>query len=366
MEKSNKPKHQHFIPKSYLKNFSIERDKKYFIETLDLNNGSISEKSINDICVKKNLYTITNLTQNDKYYFEKFYAKNVDNKFPETYNLLTNPSIKTINKAQKFKIIYTILSFYFRTPKFVNSYNKITDDIINESIKHSTKNGIVKFCLYDKEYEFSISETENVKKKFRNQNKTIFLYSHLKFWKEFVSYKINCGISVYNIVDDMDLITSDNPIIIENINSNNSGFNLYDPSNIIQFPLDKKNYLYVFPNSESSDPFHIYRGERDKMFAITSNFLIQSNADKWILGFPNSLNKHLQNQKIYNEETTENLKILEDSKNKAQKFKELIDIMNSHGFFSQIFVDKVKEFRKFEYMSEDIEFKKTIYELVLC
>jgi hypothetical protein len=53
----NKPRHQHFIPKSYLKNFFIEKDKNYFVEAKLKTEESPRSNLIyiNVICVNRNL-----------------------------------------------------------------------------------------------------------------------------------------------------------------------------------------------------------------------------------------------------------------------------------------------------------------------
>ena len=116
-------KHQHFIPRSYLRNFAEERNDKFFIDAKFLQSGTIKNNiSVNDICVDKNIYTIPNAAD-DKYKLEKFYAENVDSAFPEVHRLLTNSSTTFVSPEQRQKIIYVTMSLYFRTPKFLNLQN---------------------------------------------------------------------------------------------------------------------------------------------------------------------------------------------------------------------------------------------------
>ncbi len=58
--KMSNPKHQHFIPKSCIKNFAINKDGKFFVEA-KFKMESKPKKgliSIKDICVDRNLYSI--------------------------------------------------------------------------------------------------------------------------------------------------------------------------------------------------------------------------------------------------------------------------------------------------------------------
>ena len=115
------PVHQHFIPKSYLKNFALEKDKKFFVEAKLKREDSPKDRllSINDICVDKNIYTLPIEEENDKKYsLEKFYAEKVDSLYPWIYKKLTDPNVVYINSFERAQIIMITMSLFFRTPKF--------------------------------------------------------------------------------------------------------------------------------------------------------------------------------------------------------------------------------------------------------
>ncbi|MDB5117051.1 MAG: hypothetical protein JWQ79_2543 [Mucilaginibacter sp.] len=116
----SKLQHQHFIPRSYLKNFSVTQDDKHFVEA-KLRNDAAPKKdliSIKDICVNKNLYTLPNKTGDEKYALENYYADEIDKVYPEVYEWLVNPQIVKIDPEQRIKIVMTTMSLFFRTPKF--------------------------------------------------------------------------------------------------------------------------------------------------------------------------------------------------------------------------------------------------------
>lgn len=73
----NKPRHQHFIPKSYLKNFFIEKDKNYFVEAKLKTEESPRSNLIyiNVICVNRNLQAIPNIADESKYILKSFMLK---------------------------------------------------------------------------------------------------------------------------------------------------------------------------------------------------------------------------------------------------------------------------------------------------
>lgn len=89
------PRHQHYIPKSYLKNFALEQDGKCFVEAKLKSEEQPKEKliSIRNICVDKNIYTLPGDVAGDKYAIEKYYASAMDAVYPEIYALLSDDAI---------------------------------------------------------------------------------------------------------------------------------------------------------------------------------------------------------------------------------------------------------------------------------
>jgi hypothetical protein len=356
--------HQHYIPRSYIKNFASKQGDKYFVEALHKKtNKIIPSLSTKDICVSTNLYTMQE-TQGDKFAIEKFYAQNVDSVYPEVYDLLINPEVKFITLDERRKIIFTTMSLYFRTPKFLNAHNTLIDNVFDDIAKYvDPKTGIVNCTFENEKIKFHISEIDNIKKEQRIKNKQAFLATHLELWHNFVEFKLNDGISVFQVEGDIDLITSDNPVVIRSIEENK--FNIFDPNNIIQLPLDRRHFLTIFPKTELSVQSQIFRGKRDQYFSLTSNLSVDRNCEEWIFGFSNTIVKHLDDQKKYGAHTEENIKMLEDSKTKAIKLSELLKTSQELGLFHQSVIDKVKEFRELEIFKGDLILENLIKELEL-
>jgi len=108
------PVKQHFIPRSYLKNFAIEKDNNFFLEAFNKATNKVDHFiNVNNLCVKKNIYTINNEKINDKYALEKHYALNVDGIYPEIYNALIDPAITHIDPEFKTKIIVCLFIILF-------------------------------------------------------------------------------------------------------------------------------------------------------------------------------------------------------------------------------------------------------------
>jgi len=362
----SKPKHQHFIPKSYLKNFSIEKDGKFFLEGKLRTDDKPKDRllSIRDICVDKNLYTIPNLKEENKYALEKYYATQIDEIYPEIYELLIDPSITYITPKQRAQIIMTTMSLFFRTPKFLNFNERRLSLILNHAVNNfQDKAGQVKYKFRDFDFDFNIKNIEDVIVNLKIKNKLKFLSEHLDDWNKFIQFKFKAGLMVFEIYEDVDLITSDNPVIMHSIEGN--PFNVFDPTNIISLPIDSKHYLTIFPNSEEASLNRIFKGKRDKMFAIGTNYQVDENSEEWILGRPNSITAHIEDQLKYGAYTLDNLQIVEDTKERATDMKQLWEILESTGgvIAHTKVAEKIRELRKKRIHKDDPEMQHFILEL---
>lgn len=167
---------------------------------------------------------------------------------------------------------------------------------------------------------------------------------------------------MFHIYEDTELITSDNPVIMHKARTSEL-FNVFDPDNIISLPLDNKNFLTIFPNTEEALIDRIFRGGRDKWFAFTTNFQIEENSEDWILGKPNSIHKHMEDQKQYGEHSPQNLQVVQDMKEKANDMLELNRIAEASGGINEKVAEKVKELRQKRIHKNDPEMRRLLVQL---
>lgn len=357
----NKPKHQHFVPKSYLKNFAKRgtKDKK-FVEAMEVTTNQFNIFSIKDICVRKGLYT--DIRREDPYYLEKYYASNVDDLYQEVYEMLVDKSLTRISVKNKKKIIYTISSLYFRTPKFLNALNYITDQSIDKAISLvDTKMDDIEIDFHGFKLKFKRAEIEIIKKKLHEKNRYDFIDVHIDEWHKFVEYKLNCEIAVFEVNNEIELITSDNPVIITNSSSNK--FHLFSPDNLVEVPLDRTHFLIIYPNSVSENSNNILRGKRDKYFALANNLKIHKFAEMWILGYPESCKNHVITQKKYGEYNEENLRNFYLIKEKSEQLNELVEIMQNFGALSPEVKDKIIKMKQLNCFNENYDLDEIIKSL---
>ncbi|NOT77013.1 MAG: DUF4238 domain-containing protein [Cyclobacteriaceae bacterium] len=322
-------KHQHFIPRSYLKNFALETEKdKFMVEAKYRSDEQPKERliSIADICVNKNLYTIPKTDSAKKYALEDFYAQHVDSVYPEIYNWLIDPTFKIMTALQKVKMLMTVMSMFFRTPRFLKFHEERFDTALERAQHEMDGNGRIKFTFDGKAYDVQNGEEENVRQDYHIENKKKFLHSHLEAWHDFTRIKINANVAVSRIYDDGELITSDNPVVIRRMKGRFQS--IFDPENMIELPLDNKHYLTIYPNSENVGTGEsIGRGSWDKLFALKINYNTEQHSTDWLLGKPNSVRAHVLDQRKYGAHTPENYEMLIDRLEMEKDMKEILRLV---------------------------------------
>jgi len=364
------PQHQHFIPRSYLRNFAISPngDDKAFVEVMNVKTGKIIFPfSISNLCVSKNIYTIPNAKEGDKFALENYYAQNVDGVYPEVYRILTDPNKIELTEDERQKILSTTLSLYFRTSKFLDSKNKELDeayDFMDRSQKKfGNSNEEIEMFVGGRIYKFRMSELGHVKQQMKVDFKMDFIIGHFRNWQDFVRHKYHSQITVLKVTKEFPLITSDNPVEIYNHKYETS--NIFDPNNSIQLPLDEEHFLWISPNSQQTERNIIYRGARDKWFAFTSNANVQTNATDWIIGKENTLAAHLQQHKAYTVDSPEGVEALDSIKTRMKALVEFVETAQKNGMGSDASIKKFQEIQQIPFFDKDpmfLEMKKQMKE----
>ncbi|MCM4153544.1 DUF4238 domain-containing protein [Arenibacter sp. N53] len=331
----SKPIKQHYIPISYLKNFSECKGKgKCYTDVYILKDEVLrSNIPIKTICYQKNLYTLKSKNDEKRFALELFYANNIDAEFPKIYKLLIDKKTTVISKEEKLHILNVCLSLYFRTPKKLNHNNDFTDAIFDRIKLYADKNEIVKTKMFGDKEEYHISELEGIKAETKEKAKINFQITHLKQWMEFVKYKYECTIKVVEIQDeDASLITSDNPVIIRE--SHTTQFNgLFNPNNIITMPLDRKHYLEIQPNTLSNNEYEIHRYKHDRDYVVSANAITEGNAENLLIGYNKTLKCHFELQKEY--EGSYGNKSIDKATYIAQSLALLLKLINEKGMDSK-------------------------------
>ena len=359
----SKPIKQHYIPKSYLKNFAQCKGKgkkeKCSVD-IYLKREEIIRQNIpiSSICYQKHLYTLQNKDEAKKYDLELYYANNVDSEFQKIYRLLIDKKKGILSKEEKLKVLYVCLSFYFRTPIHLNQSNSFNDQIFKRLKLYADDSGMIKTTMFGGK-EIHIDELDKIQKKTEEERKTRFHIEHLEKWIEFVQHKYECTINVIEIQDkEAYLITSDNPVIIREINSNRFE-GLFNPNNVITLPLDPKHFLEIHPNTVANDDYQIRRFTHNKDFVFTTNAMTEQNATDILIGFKDTLDYHFETQNQY-EQSELGQKTFDKMKFKLDNMKAFLELVEKHGPKSKEAIAKLKEIQSNSAFKSDKQVKELI------
>lgn len=364
----NEPERQHYIPQSYLKNFADKiKSQHYKLHAQEKGKDEIEYRTTKSVCYEKNLYTIPTKDLAKKYALETFYATNVDDIYPSVYNYLIDDNKKNLDYTTRIKILRTILSFYFRTPKFLNQTNQEFEDHFLQSLRQINSSEFIAI-INKKEVKLNSNGIKQIIEKEKEKNRIAFLANHLEDTTKFIKAKMLASMAVYTIDDNSEFITCDNPVILRPQAEFSDGdidynkyygqiINPFSADNMIQVPLDKKTMLCVLPQMKELSPEFLQRVTIGKRDVVVYNDEIYRYAENWILGSENGIRNYYIDRDKANELTEENIRGLRDYREIAFVLKDFVELLEEKGPASPEVKAKVQELKANPKITGDERFK---------
>jgi hypothetical protein len=109
-------KRQHFVPRTYLKHFGFEKNKANYIWVLpkaSTTEQDIFDSNVQNVALKKHLYTLPGKTVAQKMMIEKFYSKQLEDKYDQIHSLLVDPGKTAISATERELIIMTVVTMFY-------------------------------------------------------------------------------------------------------------------------------------------------------------------------------------------------------------------------------------------------------------
>lgn len=293
-------KRQHFIPRTYLKHFSENREDKYFIHALPIDNpieASIKEMSTKDVGVAKDIYTLPGDTIEERMLIETFYAENYERHFDTIHALLIDPSKKQLTDEEHSLVVSTVVTMLYRTTKWINEFNEFIKRELEGLYRLCKHAGIDHFMFEGEKISIAERTIDDSFKQFKFENRPIQVISQMQIALKLIKLKSSRdGIFVIKLNDtDSEFITSDNPVVFSSVGSRHAA--PFHPGNILSLPLDKKHKLMLMPFSDKTSKNMVIRSvvAGDDCFTnkLTSNFAQWEKAERFLLGSKAALNSYL-------------------------------------------------------------------------
>jgi hypothetical protein len=291
----------HYVPQTYLKKFSKQKGKAYFIDALpiaSLNPSDIKSINVKNICVVNNLYLMPGETVEQRQLLETMYSDLYEKDYTRLYSLLTDPNKDAITLEERYSIIGFVVAMFFRNLSWHNFLNKISDDMVERGYHLTKENGKEAFFIEDREVLIKDKTVEQIKKEERERGTaTISIGSATNIFELIRSRVLDDIITVVELKDDNEFITSDNPVYCKG----ETGRHVVpmDATNSLALAIDNKHLLELRPWS-SQHGFDTKTLWRTPAFGISSfaftlsyneRQLVQTN--KFALGTESGLRKHL-------------------------------------------------------------------------
>lgn len=310
--------HQHFIPRTYLKNFANANDNKS-ITGYNKKSEKFVSLSITNVCVEKNFYTLKNLDGKDRLAIEDFFSNEIESKYPKVYRILIIEKKKHVTPEEKIDILSVTLSMYFRTPKQLNKIVSLLDQVI-KGIREGNVTKTIDF--FGLKIDLKDLNIKDVKKEVKERLRVDYLQIQLQLFQKFVNFKFNNGLTVLSNETDFDFFTGDNPVNFLNLNGLSK--KLFDYNNSTYIPLDPKHCLFIAPNKLKSGELSIFHQKDSFQLVHVINSCTQENAELWVLGRNEDLIKAVQKVIELNSTYVEEHPILDEFKFKVELLQSLL------------------------------------------
>ena len=305
---------QHYVPKTYMKRFSSERNDSHYIMGIDkmaIQQEKIIEFNTANVCLRKNLYTLNGNTEKERQKIEKFYSEEIENNYNNVYSMLTNPTKVFITPNERELILSTIIAMLYRTTKWISEHNKVWDMSLERVYYLCEQTGSKHFQFEGERISIEGKSLQQIQKEFATNSRENQVKTQLEVAFKLISVRLNDGIFVSKLgKSDCRFITSDNPVVLRN--SRNVKIIPFDRHNTITLPLDEKHKLMIMPTSEPSEQNLIVRhttfGTWADLDMIVSNGLQLENSEKFILGSEENLKEYLLLKKEFERPMTKSEK----------------------------------------------------------
>jgi hypothetical protein len=132
----NEVNRQHYVPRTYLKHFSVNRSGEFFIKALPTSackEERIIEINISNVCLQKDLYNLPGDTAEKRMLIEKFYSENYEAHYNKIHEILIDPSKKKLSDAERELIISTVVTMFYRTTKWMGLHNEFFNRVLEQA-----------------------------------------------------------------------------------------------------------------------------------------------------------------------------------------------------------------------------------------
>lgn len=292
-------KRQHYVPRTYMKNFSRQQGSEFYIKALPSANcidGAIYEASTSNVCLQRKLYTLPGETEEQRMLIEKFYSDNYEAYYNEVYEILTDPTKTKLTEAERELIISTVVTMFYRTTKWKNQHNIFFNRVLENAYSLATDNGFDYFMFENEKISIANKTLEQLQQEYKYESRPSQVITQLQVALDLIKWRIEKDtIMIIKLMDDSEFITSDNPVIYAG--PEGKFLAPFDAENILKLPLDSKHLLLLMPFGNDENKFNVSRSERTGVMSesskLTLNYSQFLNSERFLLGTETGLKSYI-------------------------------------------------------------------------
>jgi hypothetical protein len=273
-----------FLPKTYLKNFATCKNGDYQVHILDKDQASdkIVEQNIADICAENHVLKLDG-KEKSKQKLEDIYTDVFENHYEKLFSVLTDDSALKITDELMKSIVSAVITMFYKTRKWSDLLGYNTERELNKMERLRDQFRIDHYFNSDGiQVNFQDKTLEELEVSHKNITRVPLLITQLKVALKLTEARQFDFINVYQVTDDSELITSDNPVLAINMHKLKSMH--FAPDNAYYLPISKKHLIAIFPKQELPSQNKIIRLLINKEWVESFNTMQLFQSEKCIIG----------------------------------------------------------------------------------
>lgn len=284
---------QHYVPKTYLNKFALERRPSVF-QIFGCNKNNLKSNfplNTTKVCVKNNMYTLDGETEEERQIIERFYGDVFESYYGRIYELITNDSITSINDSDRRLIIGSVITLLFRTRKLQIIHNKFVEKVIDRAVQMANDLKTDFINIEGNKIKINGRTSKQLASDINKEDIRGQVLIQLELALKLIEVRKNDRIAVIKVEDDWNFITSDNPVTLHN--EDTFPIAPFNKDNLLSLPINGKYRIDIIPHDGSEGVNHISRLTKTGILAkgeIAMNNRCQFlSADEFILGSKDDL-----------------------------------------------------------------------------
>ena len=275
------PRKQHYVPQVYLNNFAYGKDKNLKLYVLSCKSNKIYPANVRDSASERDFYTLDGYE--DKFIWERHYATCIEPILGDIIktirqrceNVLVQNQAIVMDPDEKFRLALSMI-FQLLRGKQTRDYEQYLYNKLLPKVAEQTR---TRFAPLDEKQEALVRSFGDENKYFKEISmQSIFRKESVE---KFVSILLQRSFVIYKIVGTYSFVTSDNPVLLINLDSHDATpfkNGLANSKTVVYYPLSPKLLLgayhphLYFGSLESIDcQMVIIDGSKEQRFVLTHN-----------------------------------------------------------------------------------------------